>query len=352
MKFSLLPLNLFSALLTLIKGGAYNQYHSIPAQQPAQQPPPPIHAPPLASSFHNRGQRYDELSRDTIEAEVLAAQLRNLGVEVIEDPDRISAANLRNKRASFVPQPPVIDFGLFTRQAMGSIAQGTNPWSGAAEDLTYTGEPYMNTNDGGFQDGYGNHHVMSYYQNLSNTPTEHGNRNQNSAYYMNGGTSQPGMEPPRSGVSVWSPRPPPPRHPRAFMSMSRKLNFHKVQSHQQAHLNPGQMMLQRDQSFPRIPPFGLPYQYQAYNGVRIPLDPHYSAAAILPVPAQPVRRPEDYTHNLRSVLLEEFRSNSKSNKRYELKVCFAYFFFFFPLFFFSVNLHDTNSFDRIFIPTS
>lgn len=320
MGISLLPLNLFFRLANTIKGGTYNQYHSIPAQQP------PIHAPPLAPPFHNRGQRYDELSRDTIEAEVLAAQFRNLGVEV-DDQDRISAANLRNKRAPFVPPPQVIDFGLFTRQAMGSIAQGTNPWSGA-EDSTYTGESYMNINDGGFQDGYGNHHVMNYYQNHSNTPTEHGNRNQNSAYYMNGGTSQPGMEPSRSGVSVWSPRPPPPRHPRAFMNMSRKLNFHKVQSHQQPHLNPGQMVLQRDQNFPRIPPFSLPYQYQAYNGVRIPLDPHYPSTTILPVPAQLVRRPEDYTHNLRSVLLEEFRSNSKSNKRYELKVCFIFFLLF------------------------
>lgn len=56
----------------------------------------------------------------------------------------------------------------------------------------------------------------------------------------------------------------------------------------------------------------------------VPLPPRYPVAPLSPLAiGQPhaVRaKQDDFPHNLRSTLLEEFRSNSKSNKKYELKV--------------------------------
>jgi len=304
----------------------YGQFQSRPAQESTTHSA--VHAPNFVpSSFPATRQRYEDLGHDTRQAEVLAHQLRQMGVEA-DDQDRFSPVNRRNNPNSLSQTatnsilPPAFsnqqtqfgDFTTYPRQPMTSVAQGPNLWSGA-EDSGYTAEPYLNVNDGGFQEGYSSHHVLNYQHALRKTTSaEARNRNQNNGYYVNGNTPQPGMESSRSGVSVWPPHPQPPRHPRAYLN--KKLNTHKVQSHQQGHLNPTPMLLSRDQTFSRTP-YGLPYQYQPYNGVRLPVEPY-----IQPMTQnQSPRRHDDFTHNLRSVLLEEFRSNSKSNKRYELKVC-------------------------------
>ena len=244
-----------------------------------------------------------------------------------DDQDRYNAANRRNNPTSFsqasanntLPsfpfnqQPQFGDFP-YTRQSMPAIPPGPNPWSGVDES-NYNGEQYIN--DGSFQEGYGDHQMMIYDHNPAKTMTaEVQSRNQSNTYFLNGSTSSPGMElrpSSRSGVSVWSPPLPPPRHPRAYVN--RKLKPRKVQSHQQGHLGPAPMMLPRDQAFARSP-YPVPFQYP-YNGL-----PHYQASTLPSMlPSPTVRRQDDtFTHNLRSVLLEEFRSNSKSNKRFELKV--------------------------------
>jgi len=249
-----------------------------------------------------------------------------MGVEA-DDQDRLSTVNRGNgpnslSRAatnSILPQafsnqqPQFGDFAAYPRQPMAGAAQGPNLWSGA-DDPGYAAESYLNVNDGSFQEGYSSHHVLNYQHILwKTTSAEARDRNRNNGYYINGNTPQPSMESSRSGVSVWPPRPQLPRHPRA--SWNKKLNTQQ-QSHQQSHLNPTPMLLSRDQTFSRTP-YGLPYQYQPYNGVRLPVEPYIQPM----IQNQPPRRHDDFTHNLRSVLLEEFRSNSKSNKRYELKVC-------------------------------
>jgi mRNA-binding protein PUF3 len=65
------------------------------------------------------------------------------------------------------------------------------------------------------------------------------------------------------------------------------------------------------------------YDFPSQHGFRNPYAyslaaPPYSPALI--VPRGPARDQDD-GHGVRSVLLEEFRCNSKSNRRYELKVC-------------------------------
>jgi mRNA-binding protein PUF3 len=82
-------------------------------------------------------------------------------------------------------------------------------------------------------------------------------------------------------------------------------------------------MMMQSQLYRQQYPVPTHYEYNYGNGVRLSLAP-YPGSPISPLvaPTHPARRAphEDFGHNLRSVLLEEFRSNSKSNKRYELKV--------------------------------
>lgn len=74
-------------------------------------------------------------------------------------------------------------------------------------------------------------------------------------------------------------------------------------------------------------PFGQSYDFNTQNGLRInPLTPYYPVAAIggFPGPMVPrgPARDHDVGQSLRSALLEEFRSNNKTSKRYELKVSY------------------------------
>lgn len=73
------------------------------------------------------------------------------------------------------------------------------------------------------------------------------------------------------------------------------------------------------------PPFANPYDFHTQNALRMnPLQSYYPVppmANLLPqvIPRGPAKD-QDTTHSTRSACLEEFRSNSKTNKRYELKV--------------------------------
>lgn len=73
------------------------------------------------------------------------------------------------------------------------------------------------------------------------------------------------------------------------------------------------------------PPFPNPYDFHPSHAIRVNhLNQYYPVAPIsnlLPpvVPRGPAKE-QDSTHSTRSACLEEFRSNSKTNKRYELKV--------------------------------
>ncbi|KAL8947256.1 MAG: hypothetical protein Q9222_006442 [Ikaeria aurantiellina] len=72
------------------------------------------------------------------------------------------------------------------------------------------------------------------------------------------------------------------------------------------------------------PPFPNPYDFHSHNALRMnPLNSYYAAppmANLLPqtIPRGPAKD-QDSAHSTRSACLEEFRSNSKTNKRYELK---------------------------------
>ncbi|KAL8689413.1 MAG: hypothetical protein Q9218_004913 [Villophora microphyllina] len=70
-------------------------------------------------------------------------------------------------------------------------------------------------------------------------------------------------------------------------------------------------------------PFQNPYDFHPQHTLRMNLNPYYSVpplANLMPptVPRGPAKD-QDTTHSTRSACLEEFRSNGKTNKRYELK---------------------------------
>ncbi|KAL8704147.1 MAG: hypothetical protein Q9201_002697 [Fulgogasparrea decipioides] len=70
-------------------------------------------------------------------------------------------------------------------------------------------------------------------------------------------------------------------------------------------------------------PYSNPYDFQTPNTLRMNLNPYYTVAPmanLLPpvIPRGPAKD-QDTSHSTRSACLEEFRSNSKTNKRYELK---------------------------------
>lgn len=93
-----------------------------------------------------------------------------------------------------------------------------------------------------------------------------------------------------------------------------------LQQEQQGYVHPHSNPLQFRGSIAQS------YDYNPQNGMRMnPLAPYYQMAAVggftAPVIPRGPSRDHDLGQNLRSALLEEFRSNNKTSKRYELKVC-------------------------------
>lgn len=96
------------------------------------------------------------------------------------------------------------------------------------------------------------------------------------------------------------------------------------QEHQGYMMPPVNPMLLRQDPY-RGPIVPGAYDYNSHGGSGLnPLGSYLPLLQMFPGPIPPrsVSRDHDVAHNLRSPLLEEFRTNSKTNKRYELRVCF------------------------------
>ncbi len=144
-------------------------------------------------------------------------------------------------------------------------------------------------------------------------------RSQHSPYYSTGGTPAPG-----NGLyyassrGMQNHRGPPNGHPAL---LDRKLRG--LQQEQQGFLHP-HANLYMNQQFRGH--FTNPYEYATHNEMAInPLTPYYALPPGIPpvasmLPPKGPAQDQDDGHNLRSALLEEFRSNSKTSRRYELKV--------------------------------
>ncbi|KZF21362.1 ARM repeat-containing protein [Xylona heveae TC161] len=147
--------------------------------------------------------------------------------------------------------------------------------------------------------------------------TSHHRRGLKSPFYSTGGTPPSGSDPSRASPRGTQSRVQAPGH---YALLDYKLRG--LQQEQQSsflHPQSGTMMNQpyRNQLAPQ-------FEGGVQNGMRVNnLSPYYTIApvgAVAPGTVPPrAPRDHDYGHNLRSALLEEFRSNAKTSKRYELK---------------------------------
>jgi len=316
--------------------GGYGAYTHVPTSHPASHTP-------NAGSYPVAPGRFPDLSRDTREAEMLA-HLRQISVD--DDHDRFSASRegvsysrlsqaLTGHPANFnyQNQPPFGEYPYQARQTVQAVAQNSM-WTPDDGNYPRGQEAYNNTEqypDANYGEGYGDirrpyERVGSMSPGDQNGEYQRRNNNMGSAYHANGSTP-----PPHGSDFRSSSRGPPIRTPPSGQLTQLTPNHEKLrqrllvapQQQQSPHINQGQLIM-RDQLYRNQYPPQPPYDYAYGNGIRMPMA-SYTGSSISPMiaPTHPaVRRPahEDFGHNLRSVLLEEFRANSKSNKRYELKV--------------------------------
>jgi mRNA-binding protein PUF3 len=307
-------------------GTGYPSYTHIPTGTPGAPQAPPTYP---------QG-RYMDLSRETREAEMLA-QFKHMSTEDENEsyqgrrplyPSFSHTPPVDSGNANFVSSQPQ-QFGLQSYQrhiAQGS--HGSSPWS--TDETLYGPEQY--TEQFGSGEAYDEYErLRSYDRNGAMSPGDqngdHSRRSVGSPYYP-AGTPPSGMDifrsPSRGGSTNRGPQ-------------SGQMNLHPerlrqqllvTQQQQQQQSIPAQMLM-RDQLYrqqqhqPQFPASN-PYDYTGYSNVRMPMPSFSGSMSPLVPPTHPgARRHEDFG-SLRSALLEEFRSNSKSNKRYELKVIFCF----------------------------
>ncbi|KAI4107815.1 MAG: hypothetical protein LQ339_002425 [Xanthoria mediterranea] len=139
-----------------------------------------------------------------------------------------------------------------------------------------------------------------------------GRRNQQSSYGSTDGVSTYSLQsraPSRGSLSG---------HVAAGQTLALDRRLRGLQQEQQG------LMPAHPNSMQFRPPFANPYDFHTQNALRMnPLQSYYPVPAmanLLPqvIPRGPAKD-QDTAHSTRSACLEEFRSNSKTNKRYELK---------------------------------
>lgn len=328
--------------------GASVRSESLPPQHRASSSPP-IYAnqsPPDGTGFasythvptsnpgsyaaHPTQGRFD-LSRETREAE-LTAKLKQM---TVDEEDQFGGRQ-RLPYSTFSPTPPITSapvsypaqpFGEYPyqpRHGMQSSAHGASLWS-STDDGVYRQEPYSAEQflEGSYPEGF-TERIRQFDRSGAMSPPENGDynnrRNIGSPYYPSGGTPPSGLDsyrsPSRGGAASRTP-----------------------QSGGYSGLQPDklrqQLLVTQQQQQQRGAPhlmselyrFSAPYNIQSQfdypqNGVRVPMQQYTGSISPMVAPTHPAstrRNPEEYG-NLRSMLLEDFRSNNKSSKRFELKV--------------------------------
>lgn len=301
-------------------GAGYPSYTHIPTAHSGAH----LSSHPIQGQPYSQG-RYSD-SRETRDAEMLA-QVRQLSVE---DDDLYQGAKPRPPYPAFSQTPPAGNinyspqFGEHPYQRHPQGSHGS-PWS--PDEALFRGQEQFNDQFGEFVDGYGEQRLRSNERNGAMSPGEdYSRRNLGSPYYP-AGTPPSGMEsirsPSRGGPTNRTPSGQIALHPE-------KLRQQLLVTQQQQQQNHHPAMLMRDSLFrPQQYPASSSYGYEgAYGGSRLAMPSFSGSMSPLMSPAQAgsSRRHDDFG-SLRSALLEEFRSNSKSNRRYELKVTTGFLFF-------------------------
>lgn len=208
-----------------------------------------------------------------------------------------------------------------------SVAQVNNPATYSPGHPNHTQNPYqLNGGSAMWTDISNNSKGYSNYENFTNQPFadqpyfSKTSRFERGSHSPAGSDYRRGLNSPKYYSSAGTPpseqiyRPGSrgPRMPQGSMELDRRL--------QNIHLAHQQNYFQQFQG--QFPPHAYDYPPPNYRQSTAPYGymqvPVYPAAQI--VPTRPAKD-QDVGVGVRSILLEEFRSNSKSNKRYELKVC-------------------------------
>lgn len=306
----------------------YGAYTHVPTSHPASHGP----THPSVGTYPTVAQgRYTDLTRETRQAEILA-QFRQVSVEDENEqfPERRRlpfTGGFNQSLNSYPSQPSFAEYPYQQRQVAQPAPQNSSLW--AQEDINYgRGQDGFNNEqytDGGYVEGYADFRPRPYDRVGAMSPGDQNSdfqrRGLASPYYPNGSTPPPPGDFRSSSRGAPAARTPPSgqlglNHEK----LRQRLLVTQQQQQQSPHMNQGQIMMRdqlyRTQQFP-VP---APYDY-SYGGLRMQL-PNYPGSPISPLvaPTHPAARRHDDIGSLRSALLEEFRSNSKSNKRYELKV--------------------------------
>jgi mRNA-binding protein PUF3 len=292
----------------------YPSYTHMPTSMPGTQPG--VHGPSFSAG------RYNDLGSQTREVEKLAKSLNQTGLEEEEHygtsrqrapyPSFSQTPPLNTGHVNFPPQPQFTEYGYQTRQTAQVGSQNSSPW--AQEEAGYRSqEPYAEQygGDSTYTESYGDRLKPNDRGGTMSPGDQNGDyarRSLGSPYYPTAGTppSDTYRSPSRGPSATRGPQSVQPDKLRQQLLITQQQQqqggHHQIRMHEQ---------LYRQYTVPNT------YEY-AYNNMRMPIPSQYSGTmSPLSAPTHP-RRPDDFG-NLRSALLEDFRSNSKSNKRYELK---------------------------------
>ncbi|KAI9813781.1 MAG: mRNA binding protein puf3 [Pycnora praestabilis] len=295
---------------------AFSQYPQTSTPLPSYRPAHSGHTSSFSSQTN--GRKYEDSAKQTQEAE-MTASFGKVNLHGSNDQGAYAqfSGSIAGGLQHATSQMPY-EYG-YSRHIPSFTS--INPWG--RDDGTLQRGPESSTPDGipenTANEPFDPYRGVRFGDRGMNSPggSEH-RRNQHSPFYSTGGTPPSGSDHYRSSSRGG-------QHSRAQPNghsalLDRKLRG--LQREQQEFLHPhaNPLMNQQFRS-----PFTNPYDYSPHNGMRFShLGPYYPIQPTTGIPPAPVAprgpsRDQDVGHNLRSALLEEFRSNSKTNKRYELK---------------------------------
>ncbi|KAI9878036.1 MAG: mRNA binding protein puf3 [Pleopsidium flavum] len=263
----------------------------------------PTHSARTSSfSSQAKDQRYDDLTGQLHEAEIIA----NFGKIRLNKGNAQDCSGI-NGAAHLSSQPPY-EYGC-ARQ-MPPDAPG-NVWG--LEESGYQKSLETFTPDSMPGQHYHSYHSSQPADRESESPGASDYRSVHSPYYSIGGTPPAGADQYRTSSRGGVPNR---VAPGQAVLLERRLKG--LQQEQQGYMHSQANPLQFRGPLPQS------YDYGTQTGLGMnPLAPYYSMAGVGGYPGPLVPRGPSREHdpgqNLRSALLEEFRSNNKTSKRYELK---------------------------------
>ncbi|TGZ80989.1 ARM repeat-containing protein [Ascodesmis nigricans] len=305
-------------------GSGFPSYTHIPSQNTLGSSSGQLPMTGFPNSIQQPG-RYGDLSRETREAEqLLASQFEQMGVDDGSD-QAFQIAPPRNRPFhNFSHSQSSISFAQHPQ--FGDLYQRPPPPGPPPPHLPGAVSPWNPVDDAGggpmspseLNENYHQHHQHQHGLNRRG-----GGAGMASPYFP--GTPPSNMENYRTPSSSHGGSQGRNQLPASHIGpLPEKLRQQLLLTQQQQQQQQQQLpQLMRNDMYRHSYQTPSPYRYDPYAAIPMHLPPSYSMAPLpdprMHPPPQPPSRNGTDMGGLRSVLLEEFRSSSKSNKRYELK---------------------------------